>query len=121
MSKRKYLLDEHVNPRLKRELVRREPDMIVWCIGDAGAPPLQTSDPEILRWCEANHFTLVTYNRSSMPVHLQRHLAEGRHIPGICLLNEGMTIGKIINELTLIWGAGTSDEFADKITHLPVT
>ena len=121
MSERKYLLDEHVSPRLKRELMRREPDKVVWCLGDLGAPPLQTGDPDILRWCEANRFTLVTYNRASMPPHLQEHLAAGRHIPGLFILKRSLPMGKIIDELTVIWGAGTSDEFADKITYLPVT
>lgn len=120
MSARKYLLDEHINPRLKKALLRRSPDMIVWCIGDVGAPLLQTSDPDILLWCEANHFTLVTNNRASMPLHLRDHLAAGHHIPGIFILRRQMTMGEIVDELTLIWEAAESEEYSDVLTYLPL-
>ena len=70
MSVIKYLLDEHVSPRFRQAFVRREPEMVVRRIGDAGAPPIQSADPDILLWCEAHGFSLVTNNRASMPVHL---------------------------------------------------
>jgi hypothetical protein len=37
--------------------------------------------PEVLLWCEEYGFVLVTNNRSSMPVHLEEHLAQGHRIP----------------------------------------
>ena len=121
MSTIKYLLDEHVNPRFRKALVRRESEMIVRCIGDVGVPPLQTSDPDILLWCEAHGFSLVTNNRASMPVHLQDHLAAGRHIPGIFVLNPNMTMGGTIDELILIWAASDSDEYVDQLRYLLVS
>jgi len=39
MSARKYLLDEHVSPRLQKALQRQSPDMVEWRMGDPGAPP----------------------------------------------------------------------------------
>ena len=47
-------------------------------------------------------FSLVTENRGSMPVHLQNHLAAGRHVPTIFILNDGMSIGQTAEELVLI-------------------
>jgi predicted nuclease of predicted toxin-antitoxin system len=71
----RYLLDEHINPLLRRELLRAAPDLEAWIIGDPGAQRRGTLDPDILLWCEANHFCLVTNNRKSMPRHLVDHLA----------------------------------------------
>jgi hypothetical protein len=48
MSARKYLLDEHVSPRLQKALQRHSPDMVVWRIGDPGAPPLHSPDPDFI-------------------------------------------------------------------------
>jgi hypothetical protein len=121
MSERKYLLDENLDPRLKKALIRKAPDMVVWRVGDSGAPPLQTSDPEILVWCEAKKFTLVTNNRASMPVHLRDHLEAGRHIPGIFILRRNMTMAKIIDELVLIWDVAKPDEYVDQLRYLPVS
>jgi hypothetical protein len=48
MSAVKYLLDEHVNLHLQKALQRQSPELVVWCIGDPGAPSLHSLDPEIL-------------------------------------------------------------------------
>lgn len=121
MSVVRYLLDEHIEPTLRTQLIRHEMEMIVWIIGDPGAPARGMSDPDILLWCETNDFLLVTRNRSSMPVHLKAHLEAGHHIPGILTLNPDMTMGETIDELRLIWGASNPEEFKDLVVYLPVT
>ena len=75
----KYLMDENLDPIYQTQLRRKEPDLIVWAIGDPNTPSKGTLDPEILLWCEKYSFVLVTNNRSSMPVHLNEHLAQGHH------------------------------------------
>ena len=62
-----YLLDEHIAPLYRTQLVRQAPDLVVRMIGDPDAPPKGTLDPEILIWCETHNFILVTNNRKSMP------------------------------------------------------
>ena len=52
MSEIRYLLDENVNPILRAELLKREPNLTVWQIGMLGCPDYGTLDPEILVWCE---------------------------------------------------------------------
>lgn len=121
MSPIRYLLDEHVDPALRTQLIRHEPDLVVWMLGDPGAPKRGTPDPEILLWCEANGFLLVTANRKSMPVHLRAHLSAGHHVPGILVLNPGMTIGATLDELLLIWGASEAEEYRDLLLYLPLT
>ena len=84
----KYLLDEHVSPAYRKQLLRRDPGLTV-------------------------------NNRSSMPDHLADHLAEGRHVPGIFILNPDMTFGETIDELVLLAIASVKDEFRDRICFLP--
>lgn len=121
MSSVRYLLDEHVDPRLRTQLIRQASDLVVWMIGDPGAPRRGTSDPDILLWCEVNGFTLVTSNRRSMPDHLQAHLTAGRHIPGILVLPPDMTIGAALEQLLLVWGASEAEEYRDLLLYLPLT
>ena len=120
MSTIKYILDEHVDPILKRGLKMRQPEMIVWRIGEPNAPPRGTKDPDILHWCEKHVFLLITNNRSSMPVHLQDHLDAGRHCPGIFILNPNLSWGAQIDVLELIWKAADISEYTDLILHLPL-
>ena len=121
MSAMRLLLDENVDPLYRQELLRRETTLVVWRVGDISAPPDTTLDPDILIWCEQNAFILVTNNRKSMPPHLQNHLAQGRHIPGILVLNPKMSVGETIEELVLIWGVSEEVEYLDRISFLPVT
>ncbi len=64
---------------------------------------------------------LVTNNRTSMPPHLTDHVAQGRHVPGIFIMNPNMSIGDTIEELILIVATSEVDEYQDSIRYLPIT
>jgi hypothetical protein len=55
-----------------------------------------------------------------MPVHLAAHLALGRHSPGIFIINEDLTMGQIIEELSLIAEAAFENEYTDRISFMPL-
>ncbi|NEP41814.1 MAG: hypothetical protein F6K35_22305 [Okeania sp. SIO2H7] len=90
----KYLMDENLDPIYQKQLRQKEPNLVVWAVGDPNTPPKGTLDPDIWIWCEGYDFILVTNNPSSMPVHLKEHLTQGCHIPGIFQLNPNLTIGE---------------------------
>jgi hypothetical protein len=117
----RYLLDEHIPPVYRTQLIRAAPDLEVWIVGDPGAPTRGTLDPDILVWCEEQRFILVTNNRKSMPRHLADHVALGRHIPGILVINPTLAIGELLDELVLIAGASDEHEYRDLILYLPLT
>jgi len=120
MSNLHFLLDENLSPIIRRELRQRAPQLEVLRVGDVGAPPLATPDEMILQWIEETGYVLVTDNRRSMPVHLERHYAQGRHIPGILLIRRGTSLGNIIEELLLIWHASEAAEYRDRIQFIPL-
>lgn len=120
MSAVRFLLDEHIPLFIQTQLKQREPEIEIYAIGDGTAPPKGTLDPDILSWLELRDCLLVTNNRATIPVHLQDHLALGRHVPGIIQLPRRMDIGHILNDLLLIWAAARPGEFQDQIVHLPL-
>jgi hypothetical protein len=113
-------MDEHVPALYRVQLRRREPALTVWQIGDEAAPSKGTLDPDILMWCEANGFVLVTNNRKSMPVHLADHLAAGHHLPGILQLDLDAPIGLLIEDLWIAALATGEEELRDTIVYLPL-
>jgi len=117
----RYLLDEHIAPTYRALLLRAAPELEVWIVGDPGAPPRGTLDPDILVWCEEHNFVLVTNNRKSMPRHLADYLALDRHVPGILVINPALSIGELLDELVLIAGASEEHEYRDLILYLPLT
>ena len=120
MSDAGFLLDEHVPPTIQARLIQQEPRLRVFAIGDDVAPKRGASDSDLLRWVEANQCLLVTNNRATMPIHLEKHLSEGRHVPGIVQLPRRMNINIVIEDLVLIWTMGAPDEFQDQIVYLPL-
>ena len=116
----KYLMDENVDPVYTNQLRRLKPDLVVWAVGEPDTPAKGTLDPEILCWCEEYNFVLVTNNRKSMPVHLNDHIAEGHHIPGIFILSPNLSVGQNLEELILLAEYSFDNEHQDQIIHLPI-
>jgi hypothetical protein len=116
----RYLLDAHVERAMALGLRQRDPELLVWRLGDPGAPSRDASDPAILRWCEAHGFVLVTNNRSTMPRHLADHLSGGGHIPGIFMLNPKLALVETIENLLDAASLSLEDEYRDQIRHLPL-
>jgi hypothetical protein len=114
----RFLLDENIEPALASGLRRRDPLLTIWRVGEPGALPLGTLDPDILRWCEQHNCVLVTNNRHSMPGHLHDHVQEGGHVPGILTINANMGLGLVIDLLVLASQIVDPDEFRDQIKHL---
>jgi hypothetical protein len=118
--KPRFLLDEHINRAVQRQLRRQDPTIEILAIGDLGAPETGILDPALLNWLEENDYILVTENRSTMPKHLANHFGAGRHIPGIFWVRPRITIGRIVEELYLIWMASTGDEYKDRTLFIPL-
>ena len=120
MARPRYLLDEHIPRAVQRQLLRRDFRIEVLAVGDPGAPPAGTSDPDILVWIEENGYILVTENRRTLPGYLKAHFEAGRHVPGVFWLRPGVSIGEVIEELYLIWEVSMAEEFQDQALYLPL-
>lgn len=116
----KYILDENLPRMLKNQLLFHERSMDVLLVGENQAPPLGALDPDILDWIEQNNRILVSRNRSTMPMHLKEHIAKGNHIPGILLIRKDVLLGKLVEDLYLIWAASKPEEYRDQIVYLPL-
>jgi len=98
-----FLLDENMPHRaIRKLLLRREPAMHIWVIGQRDTPALSALDTELLIWIEERGCLSVTRNRASMPAHLRDHLAAGRHVPGILVAPQRMAAWEIADGLHLI-------------------
>ena len=119
MKRFRFLIDENTSRMLADQLRRLAPEIDVLLVGDEGAPPRGTLDPEILCWCEREEYCLVTRNRKSMPPHLDAHLATGRHIPGIFTIRDQAALKHVLATLLLIWEAAEPGEYQDQIVFIP--
>jgi hypothetical protein len=56
-----------------------------------------------------------------MPVHLANHIASGRHVPGILIIDLGAPIGVMLDDLILVASAAYENEFLDSIGYIPLS
>lgn len=117
--KPRFLLDENVELTVLRRLRRQYPDLEVLALGEPHAPPLQSKDPELLSWIEAQHYILVTWDRRSMPRHIADHYDKGGTLPGVCLIRRHTPFSQIVEALYLIWFASEASEYQDVILYIP--
>lgn len=115
----RFLLDENRSPLLADAIRRRDPAIDVLRVGDVGAPPLHTLDPELLLYCEREQRILVTSNRHSMPKHIADHLAAGHHHWGVFRLSREMSLGQLSEQLHLLWAASEAEEWIDRFEWIP--
>ena len=83
MAGPKFLLDEHVSPRVAQEGARKDLDAKAVAGSDLAGLP----DPEILRKAVEGGRILVTYDTADFMVLLGDVMKEGRDIPGIVFVS----------------------------------
>jgi hypothetical protein len=120
MSHLRFLLDEHIAHAVRDQLLRLDSTIDILVVGQSPAPSLGSPDPELLEWLEKTGYVLVTNNRRTMPEHIREHFAANRHLPGVCLLKRNARMGRVIEDLYLLWAAYDAGQFADKILYLPL-
>ena len=118
--KPRFLLDEHIDHSIQRQLRRIDPHVDVIAIGDSSSPPVGTSDSDILLWMETSGYILVTENRSTIPGHLNEHYTAGHHMPGLFWIRPQTPFGRVVEELYLIWFSSTADEYVDRAIFIPL-
>lgn len=116
----RFLLDEHVNPAIERQLQRYSRELDVVRVGGLGGPEKGTLDDDLLLWAEERHFILVSEDRSTLPDCLASHLESGHHSYGILWIRPGASLGRVIDELFLIWQVCAEDEFLDMGLFIPL-
>ena len=117
-----YLLDENQRGILwlviQRHNARGIDPLDVVRVGDVPELPLAIDDATILLWAEREDRILVTYDRSTIPDHLSRHLQAGHHCPGIFMLARDSRALAVLDFLVLAAHASHPSEWRDWIKYL---
>jgi hypothetical protein len=116
----RFLLDENLPRRFQLSLHRHHPQIDVLQVGNEGAPPLGTLDPDILIYLEATQRVLLTDNRKSFPAHLEAHAAAGRHHWGIFVIRKDVPTMPLVETIFLYWAATEAEEWIDRVEWLSI-
>jgi len=114
----RLLIDENINHRILRGLLRRVPQLdflLVTQIGLAGA-----KDIVLLRWAAREDRTIVTHDSETMIPDAKQLMTQQEHIAGVILIPDRLAIGAAIVDLELSVLAQSQADMHDRIQRLPL-
>jgi hypothetical protein len=115
----KFLLDENLSPRLKIAVLRLNREIDILRIGDPNTPTLGTLDPDVLHYLGLSQRLLVTDNRTSIPEHLEEYWQKDRQMWGLFWIRPTTAMGKIAEELIMIWETSEAEEWINVVDWIP--
>lgn len=114
----RFLTDEDTAGSIASGLRRRAPLLDILTAPEAGT--LGWPDPQVLAYGAAQGRILITHDESTMPVHFASFLAEAGTSPGVIITPQTNAIGKVIDDILLIWDDDHPEEWRGLITWLPL-
>ncbi len=113
----RFLADANLNEDIIFGLHRLQPDIVFLDAQDIdlrGVP-----DDEVLAIAAREGCVLVTHDSRTMPTHFGNFLAAGQHSSGVIIVPQLAPMRAVIDTLLLIWRAGDSEDWVDRIDRIP--
>jgi hypothetical protein len=114
----KLAADENFNGAVLRGLKRKFPQLDILRIQDTRL--FESSDPDVLAWTAEEGRILLTHDVETMPKHAFERVAAGLPMPGIVEVPQDMPVGKAIEQIAMIIGASSPEEWANQVVFLPL-
>jgi predicted nuclease of predicted toxin-antitoxin system len=114
----KLATDENFDGDILRGLLRRQPDLDIVRVQDAGLA--ESPDAVILAWAAAEERVLLTHDRDTIPNIACGRVRGGQPMPGVFLVSDRMSKGQAIEELFLALHCLSSEECKDQVTYFPL-
>lgn len=110
--------DEDFNNRILRGLIRRQPEIDIPRVQDAGLSG--RTDAEVLEWAASEGRVLLTHDVTTMKKHADERIAAGLSMPGVFEVGQEVPIGQAIEEILLIAECSLEGEWEGQIRFLPL-
>lgn len=110
--------DENFNNDILRGLLRRKPDLDVVRVQDADLSG--ADDPTILEWAARKNRVLITHDVSTITLHANERIREGKRMPGVFEVNRSVPIKAVIDDILLLAECSNEAEWEGQIRYLPL-
>jgi hypothetical protein len=110
--------DEDFNNRILRGLLRRQPDLDIVRIQDAGLAG--RNDEEVLAWATSEERILITHDVTTMKETAYDRIAAGLPMPGVFEISQDVAIGTALDEILFLVLSSDQDEWEGQVRFLPL-
>ena len=114
----RFLADENFNGKVLTGLRIALPEIDVVRVVDTEM--YQSPDPELLEWAAQQGRILLTHDVQTLAGFAHDRVKAGLRMPGVIEVRMSQGIGAIIEELAIMIGASTSEEFENLVRYIPI-
>lgn len=112
------LIDENLNHRILRGLIRLVPHLDYALVLDAGLKGAE--DPAVLELAAGQNRVFVTHDLRTVPKHAYERVKAGLPMPGVIAIPDDLPIGRAIEDLSLLVECTTPAELQSLVLYLPL-
>jgi predicted nuclease of predicted toxin-antitoxin system len=109
--------DEDFNNRILRGLLRRNPELDIMRVQDAGLRG--RGDDEVLAWAATEGRVLLTHDVTTMKQHVNERITAGLPMPGVFELAQDVSFKQAIEDILLLAECSLEGEWEGQIRFLP--
>ena len=113
-----YAADENFNNDIVWGLLRRNPELDILRVQDAGLTGVD--DQTVLTWAADTRRILLTHDVKTITRYAYEQVIRGESMPGVEEVSRLLPIGLVIDDVLLLAEASTEDEWQGQILYLPL-
>ena len=110
--------DENFNNAIVRGLLRRQPEIDLIRVQDAGLSG--ADDPAVLAWAAREGRVLLTHDAQTLIGHAYARVQGGGGMPGVFEVGREVPIGASIDDLLLLAECSLEGEWEGQVRYLPL-
>lgn len=114
----RFAADENFNNDVVRGVLRRNPDVNIVRVQDAGLS--ESADPIVLEWAATENRVLLTHDVSTMTRHAHERVKGGLPMPGVFEVARKVPIGVAIEEILILAECSLDGEWEGQVRYLPL-
>jgi uncharacterized protein DUF5615 len=113
----RFQADADLNEGIVSGVVRRVPEVDFQTATQAGLHALQ--DKQVLEIAARANRVLVSHDWETMPYHFADFISV-QSSPGVLIVPQQLGVGRVIEELVMIWVVSEAEEYTNFIRRIPL-
>ncbi|MFZ5833486.1 MAG: DUF5615 family PIN-like protein [Planctomycetota bacterium] len=118
MTRPRFLADHDLNEHIIAGVRRREPAIEFFRVREFGMD--QSLDAEVLEFAQRWGLIVVSHDVNTMPATACSRLSSGKPFVGLFMVQQSSPIATVIDDLILVWSATDLEDWANRVSFLPL-
>lgn len=114
----RFAVDENFNNDIVRGLLRRNADLDILRVQDAGLSG--ADDPSVLDWAAREGRVLLTHDVATITRYTYERVEAGQEMPGVFEVGRSVSVGRAIEDIALLAECSREGEWEGQVLYLPL-